>query len=261
MSDQEMTHNEQDVFTKDMRLDADLAFLNALARGETTVKCVEAAIRAALDAMAPSVGGVTREQLDRLNDDISTSFLGTVHKASDIPIHVACDIVSEGIDRLKDSLATPAPQTVASVEELEALPVGTPFFDAEGHLLQVVEFDCHDEGPDFPCISEECTGRRRWYDGLNSRSGRDVVRLPATVLTPATTPTVTVDPKELYRAVRDGEIESRNYSNDKICALKGGATDEETRAWRKEYPHRPTDEFVIPRVEAVLRAAGIEVAG
>jgi hypothetical protein len=91
---------------------------------------------------------------------------------------------------------TPAPRVVTTVEELEALPVNTPFFDADGDLLQVVEFECQDGQWDIRghhCVWAECTGIQRWYNGLNSSSGRDVVHLPATVLTPAPEPTVKPD--------------------------------------------------------------------
>lgn len=65
---------------------------------------------------------------------------------------------------------------VTTVEELEALPVGTAFRTADGELLEV-QSEVHDYGDGE--VSE------RWYNGPDSSNGVAMVALPATVLSPA----------------------------------------------------------------------------
>ena len=99
-----------------------------------------------------------------------------------------------------DAHRATVPHVITTVEELEALPERTVLLDSEGCVLQVVEFDCPDHGEGDYCVWDGCTGRQRWYNGIDSRSGSEVVYLPATVLTPTPEPTVKPD-REAVRAI------------------------------------------------------------
>lgn len=81
-----------------------------------------------------------------------------------------------------DAHRATVPHVITTVEELEALPERTVLLDSEGCVLQVVEFDCPNHGEGDYCVWDGCTGRQRWYDGIGSRSGSEVVYLPATIL-------------------------------------------------------------------------------
>lgn len=169
-----MTHNEQDVERKNWRRCPHVNLrgiygdeINATPRGYR-LQCRDCGrlldgpvslARAALDAMAPSVGGVTRE-------DIIRELEGAAKGDWDI------DYTADAILAL-----FPAPQTVGSVEELEALDWGTRFLDADGvHWVAVQRGYIASDGGD----------RVRMSTGIP---------LPATVLTPATAPTVTACPE------------------------------------------------------------------